>query len=485
MRYFMSKHPQWATRHKRKGTELRLINGKYYLYEVSSKWDPEKKRPQKITGKLLGRITKEEGFIESDKAKLRKKEILVTSLVVKEYGVTAFIGSCLNEYKDLLGKHFPNDWKSILALAYCKLVHRSALKNAEFHYLNSYLSEQYPGLPLSSKKITELLRSIGTQRTQIISFFKEFVVSNDSILFDGTDLISNSKKMDLTKFGKSKKGTYDSIANVMFIFSSGSQLPVYYRILPGNIKDIKAFRLCLEESDISNAVIIADKGFYSKQNIELLQSHQLRFIVPLRRNSELINYDKVKAGGKEEYDGFFKFEKRIIWYYRTKIGDESVNLYLDEELKAAEIKDFIERTETLPEKYNLKDFHAKQYRFGTIALSNNLDESAEQTYITYKSRSQIETMFDSLKNLIDSDRSYMQNEQALEAWMFINYIALHWYYRILQMLKAKNLNSKYAPLDLITFLKEVHKVKINGKWVNAELTKKSIDLLKLLEIPIT
>ncbi len=60
------KHPEWATKHKRKGTELRLINGHYYLYEVTSKWNPKKKRAQKITGKILGRITPE-GFIESPK----------------------------------------------------------------------------------------------------------------------------------------------------------------------------------------------------------------------------------------------------------------------------------------------------------------------------------------------------------------------------------------------------------------------------------
>jgi hypothetical protein len=67
-------HPDWALAHKRKGTELRLISGKYYLYEVTSKWSPEKKRPVKITGKLLGKITEKEGFVESEKARLRKQQ---------------------------------------------------------------------------------------------------------------------------------------------------------------------------------------------------------------------------------------------------------------------------------------------------------------------------------------------------------------------------------------------------------------------------
>ena len=37
-------HPIWALACKHKGTELRLLNGRYYLYEVTSKWNPEKKR---------------------------------------------------------------------------------------------------------------------------------------------------------------------------------------------------------------------------------------------------------------------------------------------------------------------------------------------------------------------------------------------------------------------------------------------------------
>ena len=40
-------------------------------------------------------------------------------------------------------------------------------------------------------------------------------------------------------------------------------------------------------------------------------------------------------------------------------------------------------------------------------------------------------------------------------------------------------------MDLIQFLKEIKKVNINDKWYIAEITKKSDDLLKVLNIPIT
>ena len=328
------------------------------------------------------------------------------------------------------------------------------MKNIEFHYLHSYLSEQLPGLMLSPKSISGLLKQIGTQRSAITDFFKEFGKPNDNILFDGTDLISNSKKMDITKYGKSKKGTFDSMVNIMFIFSISAQLPAYYRIMPGNIKDVKAFKLCLEESHITDAVIIADKGFYSENNIDLLIEEHLQFIVPLKRNNKLINYDNIKTGDKRQFGGYFKFENRIIWYYSLKAGKEIINIYLDETLKAEEIKDYLDRIDKFPEEYNIDEFHLHQYKFGTIALLNNLNKTPEQVFTDYKSRSQIETMIDALKNVINADKSYMQNEQSLEAWMFINHITLHWYYKILQLLKSKALNNRYAPMDLIRFLKE-------------------------------
>lgn len=63
-------HPEWALKHKVKNTELRKFGEKYYLYSITSKWDPEKKRTKKVTLKLLGNITEADGFIPTG---MRKK----------------------------------------------------------------------------------------------------------------------------------------------------------------------------------------------------------------------------------------------------------------------------------------------------------------------------------------------------------------------------------------------------------------------------
>jgi len=91
----------------------------------------------------------------------------------------------------------------------------------------------------------------------------------------------------------------------MFIFSVNQQSPVYYRLLPGNIKDVSAFKLCLQESGVEDVTVIIDKGFASKKNIETLLKEELKFIIPLPRDSKLIDYQKAKSGDKRQVRRFF------------------------------------------------------------------------------------------------------------------------------------------------------------------------------------
>jgi len=328
------------------------------------------------------------------------------------------------------------------------------------------------------------MREIGTKRTNIVEFFKEFIIANDHIIFDGTDLFCNSKNMEMSKMSKSKKNTFDHVANIMMAFATELQLPIYYRIVPANNKDIKSFKLSIQEAKMNQAVVIADKGFYSKENLISLKNESLSFIIPLKRNNAFIDYNPIRTNDRLKMK-FFVFEKRIIWCYSINQNDDNVTVYLDEELKAEEMKDYLIRTTSLPEEYNMEKFYVRQYQFGTIAVLHNLDKSEEQVFIDYKSRMQTETMIDTLKNVLSADSSYIHNEQSMETWMLINYVALHWYYRLLQILKSSKLNKKFLPMDFIKFLREIKKVRINGNWYDADLSKKYSDILNSAGIHIT
>ena len=112
----------------------------------------------------------------------------------------------------------------------------------------------------------------------------------------------------------------------------------------------------------------------------------------------------------------------------------------------------------------------------------NSKTAAKQTYETYKTRNEIEVLFDAYKNILHADRTYMQNDIAIEAWMFINFIAIQWYYITFNLLKKYKLNKIYAPLDLMMRLTEIKKIKINDQWYLSEATQATIALLNNLKI---
>jgi hypothetical protein len=480
-------HPAWALAYKRKGTELRLLGGKYYLYEVSSKWNPEKKRSVKITGKLLGKISESEGFVESEKARLRKQQLKVEQIQVKEYGVASLWESLFTEILPALKDHFPDTWQDIICLTYGRLVYQAPLKNMSLHYCNSYLSVQYPDIDLSAKHLSSFLRELGRDRERIVRFCRSFKITEDCVLFDGTDIFSHSAEMELPKLSKSKFGTYDEMINLMCLFSTSQQMPVYYRLLPGNIKDVSAFRLSLLESGVKDAIVIIDKGFASEKNIKALEDEELKFIIPLPRKSSYIDYGKIKTGDKSLYEGYFRYQGRYIWFYCGQADEKKrVLLFLDEELRNREENDYLNRIESKAQDYSIEKFHGKRHAFGTIAIIENTGKIAEEVYCLYKSRGEVETMIDALKNILDADRTCMQNAQTLEGWMFVNLVALKCYYITLNLLKKHGLNRKFSPQDLFLFLSELKKVKINNDWHNTESTKKTAELLKIIGIiPIT
>jgi len=479
------KHPQWALKHKRKGTELRLIRGVYYLYEVTSKWNPQKKRAQKITGKLLGKITPE-GFIQSPKYALSHKPL--TSVVVKEYGATHFLWQLMSDLNTAVQNTFPSCFKEIIVVACMRLLYQSPLKNIDFHFRHSYLSVIYPDVSVTDKKISALLRTLGDWREKITAFFKAHIVDrgNNYMLIDATHLLSYSQQMEIAKRGYNTQREFAPQVNLLFIYSASLKLPVYYRIVPGNIREVKAFKLTLKESGIHDAVVIADKGFYSEKNIVQLQEEQLKFIIPLRRSSELIDYKPLHKQQKQGFHGYFKFNNRYIWYYSYLIKDGVIHCYLDEHLKTKEEHDYLNRIETHPENHTMEDFYTRHVRFGTLAiLTNIMEATSEEIYMNYKSRNGIEVMIDAMKNILQADSSYMRNHIALEGCMFITFIALQWYYHIYKLLSEKQLLSKFSPQDLLMHLTVIKRVKINDSWHTSEITSKSQKLLELLNLHIT
>jgi hypothetical protein len=474
-------YPQWVLAHRRSGTELRFINKTYYLYEVTSFYDPVMKKGRKKTGPLLGKITEENGFIPSEKKMLKDKAIRpidISKISTRECGFTNFLNIFGKEIEQKLQVFFPKHYKTIIYMAYCRLVHNSPINRMPLLISKSMLSID-DTQTLYPKKLSDTLFEIGTDRAQCAAYMKSFVQPGEHILVDMTNMFNGSEKMYYSKEGYNSDMVFDTQINLMYIYSSKSNQPLFYRLLNGNTREVTGFKNCLIESGIKDAILIADKGFYSRSNIELLEQNDLQYIIPLKRNDDLIDYTKFN----ETQNDYFKYEDRIIWMTQYEMNGVSVKLFKDDKLKTQEQKDYLQRIDSKIDGYTREKFNTKLSQFGTFALITNIaEEQLQQVYVKYKSRNAIELMFEGVKTILKADITYMQKEETLNGWMFINHIALQWYYIIYALLVEHKLLSKYSVKHFITELKEHRKVLINGEWIEENMLKSTKQLLSKLKI---
>lgn len=480
-------HPEWALKHKKAGAELRRINGKYYLYEYKTVYDKAKKGPRKISGGILGSITERGGFIPSPKRVLQDNipQDIFSNIQCKEFGVASLVTSSLAVYNQALERVFGDDWKNIVAIAYCRFVYRCPLKSIPFRLASSFLTELLGLGGFNEKQASGILNRIGHQPDKRLQYMKSFVHGGDYILMDATNVLSQSEQIPLAKRGYSNSLKFDMQFNLMYVYSATSKMLVYYKLLPGNIREVKAFKNSLLEAGLQKAVIVADKGFYSRANINLLQQEKLQFILPLRRDNTLIDYSAIKANTFKAGASFFQHEKRPVWFKKYGAGEGlSLHLLLDDQLRVKEENDYLARIKTHPENYSIQEYHKRKDRFGTIAMLTNLKDKEEDVYLTYKSRMAIEIMFDGMKNILGADHTYMQNEQTLQGWMFVNHLTLQWYQHLYVELKEKGLLKQISVNDYIQLLTDVKKVKINNKWHLNEYTNQTKKLIDKVGIKL-
>jgi transposase len=479
-------HPEWASAHKRKGTELRCIRGKYYLYEVTSIWDKQRKRAVKKTGKCLGTISEKDGFKPS---KEKQSEVLKEiSVNPKVFGSFSLFNDIAKQWEVNLKKYFPNSWKQILCMTYTRLFKKSPIKNMPFFYEQSFYHEYYKGLAFSDKTISGILRDIGLNQGTTEQFMREFIPSDNLVLIDATPIFSKSQNIHEARFGYNNKKQWDTQVNLLYLYSRDSSLPLFFKLSPGDVREVKTLELALLSAGIKNAIIVGDKGFTSRLNIEIIESNGISYILPLKRNDSYVDYTDINVG-KTEMKSFFKFKDRYIWYITKTIGDNKrVTVFLDDQLRVAEEHDYLDRIEKYPESYSIETFHIKQSSMGTIATIDNLqDKSPKEVYQTYKSRCEIEQLFDIFKNELEADKTYMHSIESLRGWMFINHLALIAYYKIYILLQSSSLLDKFSVNDILENLYHISMVFVGSQWKLQTISVKTEKLLRKIDVklPIT
>jgi len=468
--------PDWVKNFKKKGTEIKKIGCNFYLYEVKSVWDSRLGRARKVTGKYLGVITPQ-GLI---KPKHQRLEDSIKDITVKEFGASFTLSTLCSDIVETVKRHFPYEGKELLVFSAMRFFHSSPMKNVKFYYLDSHFSDLLPDASCSPKRLSELLSSIGRKRGKVVEFLRNFVIGSRHLVIDLTHVFSFSENVVSATMGYNSEREYIPQINLILIFSLDRKEPSFFRIVPGSIRDVSGISLTLKEAGIKGGILVGDKGVYSEKNVNFFEREGINYILPLKRKHSLIDYSPLKVGGRKGFDGYFLFEKRVIWHYEREAGGRRVILFLDERLKVEEEKDFILHIED--GELDIEDFWKREGMFGTIAVITDTRYSAEEVYGLLKSRVEIEVLFDTYKNLLHADRPYLREDRQLEGWMLVNFIALLFYYRFYRILLEKGILKRYTPKDLILHLSRVKKLKVGGGWVLSEIPKKTRKIMEKIGI---
>jgi len=445
----------------------------------------------------VGSITKEKGFIPSEKQQLKiksSKTYYNKQVYSLEYSFSMWLINTLEKEGILedLKRLFPDLWQFIVSMIYCRVAYQSPLKNIPFHLQQSDILKLLGwSEKVDDPKIGDLLFELGCREQSIHRFMQPKDSQTKTILIDATDIVLQSNHISLSKEGYNSRMDFQPQFVLLYLYDAVFLRPLYYRMLPGNIREISAMKNTIKISGLEHCAYIADKGLFSEANVSELERMGMQYMIPLKRNNQQINYKALE--NIEQTDNYFEFSKRFIFHADTKeTGNRRIEVFLDGKLKEQEKADYLSRIQSLPENFSKHRFNELVKTMGTLAIIHNTQNTPKELYHEYKSRGDIEQFFDHLKNTLNASSSSMQREKSLNGWMFINHLSMLVIYRLFEILKTTPLNKqdkllhKYSLMDAVVHLKSVKKIKFApDESVIAEINKSTKKLLEKMKISIT
>jgi hypothetical protein len=135
----MADYPDWVMKHKKKGTYVNCVKGKYYLYAAHSERVPGTNKVRRVSDGYIGRITEKDGLIPA-------REKVAGDVLVYKYGLHMTALALSEEILKGLRREFRQASERILATGILL-----ALENtADFDcFLSSYLCKVFPEIDIT------------------------------------------------------------------------------------------------------------------------------------------------------------------------------------------------------------------------------------------------------------------------------------------------------------------------------------------------
>jgi len=423
-----------------------------------------------------------------------------TSVVdIKDYGEVALcnkVGESL--LSELLSVFDSKTAKQLYVIAVLRAADAD-IKNRDigFAYETSYLSEIFPGVCLSENTISKVLKETGMAYRYIQKFMENRVsqFSGHTLVVDGTLKGCNGECNSFSEFSRkgNMKGSKD--LNLIYAYDVVTQEPVAVKPYPGNMLDLTAVDDFVTGYSINDALLVMDKGFYSKAVVEKLKSIDgLTYIIPLKHSSKLISENHMLDAVVTPLTGY---SDATVFCKKCKVSD-SCYLYAFRDPKIAADQEtgylaFSKKKGTFAEEKLL----AKQKEFGVVVFESKSDLNPLEVYLAYSKRWEIEIMFSLYKGIIDLDTVNVHSDYSIYTTELINYLSVIIAIRVKKYLNraplpgtkkssgdTKTISDVYSYRQVMRYLSKIKMVRVgdSNKWIPAQTVKYVEELKKSLGV---
>ena len=439
---------------KGKKIELKVIGGNYYIYAASGVWDKVKKKPVKKTV-LMGKIDDNGIYRE------KKPKSIFSPTKVYEYGNSQLAWNLAQDMYSIMEKHPYRD--QIIAMAMVKAIDPMPLRMVSSRYQKLYISRIIKP-DLDPDELSRILGYVGNNFPDLYELFRKLMEPGGFLFYDMTSIVSYSRNLKLAEKGYNPDHEYDNQVTVITAFSVMSWVPVAVDVFYGSIKDIKSLGYFIERFHDDNMGFIMDRGLFSESIIREFRRMKMHYIVPLRRNSTLVPY-------KVKFDSAFMYNGRPVQSTRKSSRYGYIYIFQDPMMRAEEESTILRYVAS-----SMKDmeyFEDRKEGLGVFAIISDLDRNPSEIYEQYKSREEVEQVFDTMKGDLESDKTYLRDNEKVKGFFFIVFLALRIRFRILKVLKEYNLLGKMSVNEIIFELSKMERiVEKNGTEYFAAVPKK-------------
>jgi len=451
---------------------------KEYAYEVTAYWD-KKARMSRQKTKYLGVVVDKKKKIFEKKFREKYKEKLILDFG-DAYLINKFIES--TGYGKLLFKVFEGKTETLFALLMYRMCYGGAMKNANTWLEGSYAKILCRNVDLSSQRISEFMGEIGDEELYR-SFFREYISevskSQSGIIIDTTSL-PNQIHMPLTSWGRSGE-EIDKQIRFLLVIDKSSSMPIFFRILPGNIIDVSSLRNTREELKqygVKNAFFCTDAGFFSEDNIKDLYDNNIDFLMRLPAVRTIYReFIQNETKDLESLSNAVRYGKRGLFIKQKKIdlfGKEAyVHIILDPERRGRETKRLI--LQTVDEKGGGAELDYELMKRGIMILISSFDISKKEIVPTYYLRQRAETLFGFVKDDLNILPLRVHKEETLRGFLFLQFLTLI----VFSQLK-KALGKEYSVEEVLLNMRNLKCKVYENEIIIGKLTKEQINITKKL-----